>query len=207
MADEQIRTLTQLLEDFAGGQEPNLKIRNLIVSLYDALPDGPVMANGQSVSIRTFVGADAHAGTAVVSGQTLTGVNLPANTIMLDNGDTGILVANNGLTASSDSATADLTSVPGTTIIKLKPSVALVANADQLSVRDATAVANGTAPASAVVAANGDVTRLDVLPIAPLSKIIKNNVKYPCPAPTGTYVDGITLTINASAQITAVVLS
>lgn len=206
MADEQVRTLTQLLEDFAGGQEPNLKIRNLIVSLYDALPDGPVVANGQSVSVRTSTGADAHTGTAVVSGQTLTGVNLPANTVMADNGDTNWLVANNGITNSTSPTTVDLTTAPGTPIIKMPPSKAIIGNTDGVTVRDATGVANGEASGVAEVTVAGDITRI-TLPLAPRAKIMKTTVKYPCPAPTGTWVDGITLTIDAAAGITAVAFS
>lgn len=54
---------------------------------YTSTPAGAVVANGDTVAVRNSAGADSHNATAVVSGTSLTGVNLAATAAIVDNGD------------------------------------------------------------------------------------------------------------------------
>jgi len=56
---------------------------------YSSVPTGSaVVANSGTVAVRNSAGADSHNATAVVTGTTLTGVNLAATVALVDNGDT-----------------------------------------------------------------------------------------------------------------------
>jgi hypothetical protein len=66
---------------------------------YSSTPAGAVIANGATVPVRNSAGADSHNATAVVSGTTLTGVNLAATVALVDNGDT-VAATGTGTTAT-----------------------------------------------------------------------------------------------------------
>jgi hypothetical protein len=193
----------------AGGAPATVTSAGIAVTIVDVngqpaavLPAGNApVANNATVAVLNSAGADSHPATAHVSASVLTNVQLNGSAIIVDNGDTNLLVANSSLSRSSASV-VDLASIPGTPIATMAATSALALNSDGVNIIDGTNVANGTATATLAVSA-GSITQGNLLGTV---KIVKSGVKYTCPAPTGTFVNGITITLVGSA-ITAVVLS
>jgi hypothetical protein len=77
----------------------NASVDALAAVGYTSTPAGAVVANGATVPVRNSAGADSHNATAVVSGTSLTGVNLAATVALVDNGDT-VTATGTGTTAT-----------------------------------------------------------------------------------------------------------
>ncbi|WP_455296450.1 hypothetical protein [Brucella pituitosa] len=93
---------------------------------------GAVVANGATVSVRNSAGANAKSATAVVTGTTLTGVNLPATTAMLDNAG-AVTIQNSAGAAVAGSHTATV-AAGVISNVKLAATIAPVANNAALTV-------------------------------------------------------------------------
>jgi len=75
------------------------------------LQGGAVVANGATVAVRNSAGANSKNATAVVTDDTLTGVNLPATTAMVDNAQTVAGVTGTGTTATITVANGVITGI------------------------------------------------------------------------------------------------
>lgn len=96
------------------------------------LPDGTAsVANGATVQVRRSTAADAHPATAVVTGNTLTGVNLAATATMVDQGDTMVLQNSAGAAKGNVTAT-----VAAGVVSNVRPpaTVAIVQNGDAVTI-------------------------------------------------------------------------
>ncbi len=111
-------------------------------------PTGASVANGATVAVRNSAAADSHNATAVVSGTTLTGVNLAATVGMVDNAD--VVAVRNSAGADSHNGTAVVAS-GAVTGINLGATVAMVDNGDTVS-------ATGSGSTATLVVAAGVVT-------------------------------------------------
>lgn len=72
---------------------------------------GAVVANGGTVAVRNSAGANSHNATAVVTGSTLTGVNLAATVAMVDSGQAVTGVTGTGTTATITVANGVITGI------------------------------------------------------------------------------------------------
>ncbi|URA06998.1 hypothetical protein P9A47_gp30 [Xanthomonas phage Elanor] len=112
---------------------------------------GASIANGATVSVRNSAGADAHSGTAVVAGSTLTGINMAATVALVDTADT--IPLQNSAGASKGNATVTV-AAGAPTNVRAPATSAIVANGEALTVP---ITGTGTATATVTVA-NGVVT-------------------------------------------------
>lgn len=152
-------------------------VAGAIPTIYDAIdeidPDnlpgaGPTVADGQSVSVRNSAGADAHTGTAVVTDDAFTGVNLAATVAMIDNADS-VTIKNSAGTAIAGTHAATV-AAGVLSNVKLAATVAPVVNAASVPLQNSAGAAkgNGTVavaagvvtsvrtPATSAIVANGD---------------------------------------------------
>lgn len=118
--------------DLVAGTVPTLYDDVPVYSPAGELPDGTApVANDAAVSIRNSAGALAQSGKAVVTGNTLTGVNLPATATILANAG-AVPLQNSAGTAKGNGTAAVANGV--VTSVRTPATSAIVANAEALTV-------------------------------------------------------------------------
>ncbi len=161
------------------------------------LPEGVATVNNTAnVSVRNNAAGDPHNAQAVVSGNTLVGVNLGSTVAMVDQSDT--VSVRNGAGADPHNATALVTNgvLSG---VNLAATVAMVDNSDSLPLQNSAGTAKGNVTATVAAGAVSNVRT------PATAAIVTNNEALTVPV-TGTYTTTATVTV-ANGVITGIALS
>lgn len=118
--------------DYVSGTVPASGWTGIPVLNPDSLPgSGASVANGATVAVRNSTGGDSHNATAVVTGTTLTGVNLAATVALVDTADTLPLQNSAGTAAGNVTATVAAGVVSN---VRTPATAAIVTNGQQLTI-------------------------------------------------------------------------
>jgi hypothetical protein len=173
------------------------------INLNNIAANQTLLTNGDNIPLLTAAGGAIGANaTASISATVFAGGLVPATIGLLVNGGVATVKNSAGTTVDASAAVAVAANI--VTGISLAATKAVITNGDAaVPLGDATANANGQTTGTATVA-SGVVTRINT---GSGVKIMKTTQVYACPAPTGTWVSQIALTISAAGAITAVTLS
>lgn len=148
---------------------------------------GASVANGATVAVRNSAGADSHNGSAVVAGNSLTGINLAATVAMVDQADSIAIQNSAGAAAGGNGIAQVAAGVIGS--VRLPATSAVLANSGAVSVRNS---AGADAHAGTAVVAAGVLTGVN---LAATVGLVDNGDTVPA---TGT---GTTATLVVAAGV------